>query len=334
MKVNSKPYSADNNIISKDISIFVFTYKRPELLNRTLKSLVEQTSLGFEIIVFDNSKEKEGENPANSIQAKYIKTYGSTNWDMAKQFMNRKYTIILHDDDLLHSQYIEVCLQALNKFEGLALISPCQTNCPVSYYPDFSKKNLRKTGVFCTNKAEYAALSRIYCYIWSGSLVKSSIYKNALLNPLYGKIADLPMLFELLSEDNFALILTDRNSVYYGIHEGQDSNTKENNLSRKQFEAYLEYMCKIMRAGNNLFARSLFLLSLPKMFYVINKNFVKEPIEISDIDFLLHKFNWNILEKIYIKRYKNILCVIIGVFIRVWALLYIRFYLYKLKVNF
>ena len=333
MAAMERVFSSDN-ISAGDISVFVFTYKRPELLKRTLKSLIEQTSSGFEIIVFDNSQEKEAAPVCCAVQVKCVNTCFLNNWEISKRFMKKKYTLILHDDDVLHSRYMEICLKALNKFKGLAVISPCKSDCPVDSYPDLGKSRLKSTGILCSSKTLYAALSRVYCYLWSGSMVKSDIYRKAFLNPSFGKIADMPMLFELLKQKNSALILTDRKAVYYGIHEGQYSNNKENGLSRLQSKEYIKYMYSTMACGGNSFARAIFLLSVPKMFYVINLKFLKEEFSVEDIDLFLRQFRWSLMEKLYISRYKSKLCAFVGIFIRGVFLVYIKLYLSKLRVNF
>lgn len=102
--------------------IRVPTYRRPALLGRALRSLLEQTHRSWRAIVFDDSPHREGERVVNEIGDDRIsyrpnpRNLGcAANLDQAFQtraYLSADYACILEDDNYLMSEFLEQNLRA------------------------------------------------------------------------------------------------------------------------------------------------------------------------------------------------------------------------------
>ncbi len=101
--------------------IAIPTYHRPDLLEEALRSAVKQKTKNFEIIVVDNESAINQE--TDELMKRYAKKYPFIsyyrnnanlgmvgNWNRCIELSNRKWTVMLHDDDLLEEDYLETVL--------------------------------------------------------------------------------------------------------------------------------------------------------------------------------------------------------------------------------
>lgn len=99
------------------ITIAIPTYKRPSLLKETLESAINQSyNKDYVIIVVDNNPERNDEtemmmkqyhNKTNIIYYKNNKNLGMTgNWNRMIQLANSEWIVMLHDDDLLSTDFL------------------------------------------------------------------------------------------------------------------------------------------------------------------------------------------------------------------------------------
>jgi len=108
------------------ITIFIPTYRRPDTLQRALQSALDQkTDEPYDILVVDNDPEKQTETECYMQQmcSKYtnicyfrnrenIGMFG--NWNRGFELVRTKYISVLHDDDVLLTNYIN---EVLNVFQ-------------------------------------------------------------------------------------------------------------------------------------------------------------------------------------------------------------------------
>lgn len=104
------------------VSICTPTYNRPDLLERTLRSCLAQTSQDFEIIVTDNSTNDLSEKVIQRLDDPRIRYFkneknlgpcGNTNH--ATSLVRGKYIKFLMDDDLIKPRCLEKMVEALEK---------------------------------------------------------------------------------------------------------------------------------------------------------------------------------------------------------------------------
>lgn len=216
-----------------DIRLFIMTANRPAFCKQALESLLA-SSKGepLDIWVLDNSgndETKEMLRPYPGIH--YVKTDVNTSFANLKkmqELMQTPYALTLHDDDLLHPDYLELALQVLNKYPDVSLVGSKQSHFFTAQPPQeyCSRSKLSTAHWLLEDQADFAlsfwdkpSLS------WSGSIIKSELYKKVLpdvLRQRYGKIFDWPLLVEAMQTGK-AVSFCDKNCFFYRIHAQQDT---------------------------------------------------------------------------------------------------------------
>lgn len=130
--VKSIPIFLNHKIDIPLITILIPTYKRADLLKETLESAINQkTSISYEIIVGDNNPCDDEtsllmsgyQNNANISYYKHSQNIGmSGNWNRLFQLSRSKWSVLLHDDDILSPYYIETIFKYLD--DETLLIKP------------------------------------------------------------------------------------------------------------------------------------------------------------------------------------------------------------------
>ena len=121
----------DKSELTCDLSITIPTYKRAETLRETLESVFGQEgNYTYQVIVVDNNPERDDETErmiAHYSMRKDLLYYKNTenlgmagNWNRCIELANTKWAIILHDDDLITTDYIKnivLCLK--DEYDGV-----------------------------------------------------------------------------------------------------------------------------------------------------------------------------------------------------------------------
>ena len=102
-------------------SVIIPTRNRPETLEYSLKTVLNQTYTNFELIVSDNSNNDSTEELLNKVEDKRIKYYRtngqlsmSENWEFALGFVKGRYVIYIGDDDGLLINALEKAFEYIN----------------------------------------------------------------------------------------------------------------------------------------------------------------------------------------------------------------------------
>lgn len=117
-----------------DVSIMIPTYKRPELLEKAVRSAISQkTNYSVEIVIVDNDPETVANyiegflariNDSRVCYAKNAENIGMFgNWNRCIELSDSEWLIILNDDDELKENYIEEMMRAATS------ISDCKALC-------------------------------------------------------------------------------------------------------------------------------------------------------------------------------------------------------------
>lgn len=236
----------------EDIEIFILTCNRAKMLDETLSSIAKQTVQGFGVKVFDNGSTDN----TLEVIGKYGYEYHQNetnlgqlaNFDIAKNSASKKWVMFFHDDDLLNSQYIEKALYYINEYDDIDLVTG---GCIATYNPDYSKFSPIEKICLCKNKAEFA----LYLFMglnnhFGSTLYKTEIYKQIpFKQDIYGKIADRPLMLDSIK--NGKILVLDKNSVQYRLHEGQDTNAGTTGPFIEEFLNLIEMYHSIIKMSSS-----------------------------------------------------------------------------------
>lgn len=108
-----------------DIDVYVITHNRERFIGQTLDSLINQTVKVAHLTVLDNESTDNTDKIVKKYQkygVKYLKTYGHYgNFFKAQELTvknDTKFVMTFHDDDLLHPQFFEKVLLAINNYKN------------------------------------------------------------------------------------------------------------------------------------------------------------------------------------------------------------------------
>jgi glycosyltransferase involved in cell wall biosynthesis len=111
-----------------DIDVFILSYNRSNYLKMMIESLLAQTVGEFEITILDNGSTDNTKEVINSFNNENINFIGSEqnngalwNFKRAQNLSTKKYTIMFHDDDLIHPKFLEYVIKALNEFDNVSI---------------------------------------------------------------------------------------------------------------------------------------------------------------------------------------------------------------------
>ncbi len=245
---------------NKDIRCFVPTCNRPNLLQTTLKTLLWQEGGPWDIWVLDNSTNDETKNliEKNFPQVHYIDNRSDrkpmANLRKLREMVITPYSLTLHDDDLLAPNYLKNALKILNTYPNINGIFAKLKLFHKNRFP-FTVRYRRGTKHWLINSKEDFALSfwDLPSCTWTGSIIKSNLYKNMPAEELYkvfGRIHDWPMLIETVGYGNNC-IFTD-SYVYYRIHGTSDTRDNNTGISLNQLKNWVNYYKKFAEQNQNL----------------------------------------------------------------------------------
>jgi len=253
------------NYKPEDLEILVITYNRAKMLDETLESIKNQTLQGFRVLVVDNCSsdktmqvvEKYGfdffKSPENIGQVK--------NFDKAIELAERKWTMIFHDDDLIHPEYLEKTLKIINTYPDLSMVSGLYNTKEKLENQNWTKLN-NKTLLLKTagDLAQFIIAGKPFSF--SGCLCRTDLLKKiSISNDLYltyGKIFDKPFMFDMAKNGAVCVIL-DKSCVRYRVHEGQDTGNPETGPFAEQIISMHRYFYELLHKNSLIYKISFFL---------------------------------------------------------------------------
>ena len=216
------------------IQIYILSRDRPIFLEEMIDSLLNQNQavIQFEIIVSDNSVGDDVENMIakrfSMKDFKYIKRRPSLSsrkhFQLIVSELKEKYAILLHDDDILHPDYIKEISCSL-KDKGVVAIG-----CNAFIFSDDIQKIKLKMHKSVKSKRFNNEKDFLERYLpggggiapFPGYLYQTEYLKKVFLKvPIKGKHSDVAILSSLL---NYGSILwLESPLMYYRRHESNDS---------------------------------------------------------------------------------------------------------------
>ena len=311
---------------SKDIRCFIPTYNRPKLLLQTLKTLLWQECGPLEIFILDNSTDDETKHLiekqcrdiyCNKSSLHYVDNRADkkpmANFRKLCELAVTPYSLILHDDDLLAPSYIKNALKVLNTYQNIeGISSKFKIFNSLSFPDELNKTPLTTKHWLLQNKADFALSfwDKPACS-WTGSILKSDIYKVELLKGLhsnFGKIFDIPLVIETIKCGK-GCIFTD-NYIYYRVHSGSDTQDDNTAITSQQLVNWLNYYKQFAATNPKLQKIYNSYVHIKTLVAKINLS-KQEQKKLTDIDeFLIQNnllfspqsFRWKIRTKWYFKQ--------------------------------
>lgn len=231
-----------DSIDSSELQVFLPTYHRPDLLRKTIRSVLDQTIRVERICVLDNggfpvTREMLAEFDGHGIEYRDTREFGKWgNLLAAQKFLDREYVLLLHDDDLIHPEYLDVALRVLSSDSDINLLTAQAQPWDISEEP-CELPPLTTTGHLFSPR-EYAT----YVYNAGHPSYSLAIYRRDAFKGIevlknfdsYGKWGDVPLMLESIQSGR-AAVLTDA-CGWMGIHAGQDTNDQS---TRPCYQAWI-----------------------------------------------------------------------------------------------
>lgn len=240
-----------------NIDIFILTYNRADLIYDTLISVCNQSAKGFDIYIVDNASTDNTKEVVEQIKQKYperniILTSAEKNegffcnFNRAVKLANKKWAILFHDDDLMHTEYIKNAMDILADSKD-AVMAGCEYT-PLEHPDNENWENLSKDYFSASQKDFAALLFSHYSYCFPSAIYRTDILKKVSFNLEYGKITDRPFLMEVNTYGKH--ILFKAPYIRYRVHNGQDTLNHETDVTKEEWTLLLECYKKIL--GENL----------------------------------------------------------------------------------
>lgn len=259
--------------MSKTLTIALTTYNRPNFLQESIKSILNQTFKDFDLVILDNGSTNETTAVIHSFNDTRISCVRNQTNDLefvnnAFSYTKNDFLMIFHDDDIMEPTMLEEMIKIIKGDKEINTIS-----CSINLI-DSSSKNLNKVRPRIIKDKVWGKKSFIKQYLFSGDIIPcpSTIFKSSLIKKhdlkydwKVGPAVDLFLFFQINLMKG-KMILLKKPLLNYRIHSNQGSEKKrveleievrqhifklllENklyNLSRKYLKASLGIILNIL----------------------------------------------------------------------------------------
>lgn len=258
------------------IKVFIITYNRVHYLKQTIESILNQTYKNFELVVLDNCSTDNTEEYVKSIKdyrIQYIKhpvnLGGIGNISYAFSHCSEKYFAIIHDDDILHSNFLMEEIKCLEKNNLYSVVTCLANNI------DGDGKIIKKIKNETEKKTLFSGTDFFETYMYDNKSLTfpSAIYRtefiksnNINIKACVGPCADV-VIFMDIEKNGGMLCELNKSLIDYRIYSNQDSSI---NLEKMliQLMGYLtkdEYY-HILLMNNKIYCERYFKWFLRRLF--------------------------------------------------------------------
>jgi glycosyltransferase involved in cell wall biosynthesis len=224
------------------VSICIPTYNRYNLLLQCLESIKSQTYKNYEVIISNNnSSDKTNEIVTCADYTIYhhgISLNWYNNWNFCKNKASGDITVICHDDDIYHKDYLSEIVNCFEKHNDVTLIHTS------SFHFDnhISTSIIRKQRVdpYIMNSSDYLIeCSNKWCNINCPTVaVRTYIYKKIDFDNKYLS-ADYFMWFRVLRRGG-SICYINKPLVYYRQHDSVKTNIDNFKAIKEYKEMYIK----------------------------------------------------------------------------------------------
>ena len=265
---------------SDDIEVMILTVNRLKYFKIALDSILNQTEK-VKVTIVDNAGSDGTEEYIKSLmetnpKLNYFRQKelvpARENFKTAANLAGAKYVMFFHDDDILHPQYIEYALKALNKYGDLDVICSLMETFKGDDEPEI--KNIEKAKyIYFKDKSDFVAHTyRTFCADGSSIIFPNVIYKtenvktSVFEHDKYGKILDKPFVINSIKDGGCVQLR--ENFLFYRVHEAQDTKNSNNGPYENEINNHNKFFKEFM--DKNFETRVYFNALSPKWLFVLN----------------------------------------------------------------
>lgn len=235
------------------VQIFIPTYNRPNLILKSLNSVLRQSFLDYKITISDNSTNDLTKKIFESFKndkvyyKKREQTFsGIEHLNIILNEIDSEYFIIFHDDDIMHPNMLQNLYNFLTQNDSLVAVG---CNAKVDNYQKIRKV---KFGNFKKNIIVDSPMKLLNGYINTNIYVPfpSYMYKKIISEKLRievekgGKYSDLAFLVDVLKFGKIAFL--SKPLMTYYIHKDQDT-TKHDFIKKAELIKHLQLELKLKK---------------------------------------------------------------------------------------
>jgi putative glycosyltransferase O-antigen related protein len=212
----------------KDLTVFILTHNRKELLLETIQSILHQTCHDFKLVISDNSTDNKTfdllveKKLLDKLEyRKRDKEYSPfDHFNLCLSEVKTKYFILFHDDDIMMPNMIQTLYDVINESAYMAV----GCNCFFIHANKITNKKMMKecVNVVLTNNTD------LFNQYYKCSIVPypSYIYNKNMIGEMYfvenaGKYSDVVTLSNWLEKGKMYWI--SKPLFYYRLHSSQSS---------------------------------------------------------------------------------------------------------------
>jgi glycosyltransferase involved in cell wall biosynthesis len=233
-----------------DIEILVLTYNRAPLIGATLESLLAQVQPASRICVLDNGSTDDTEQVVRTFAARGVELVSRKSndpracWPELQAMARGPWTMLFHDDDLLHPNYLRDVSAALaHEPHATVAVSAMRVHQDPEHA---SWKQVRGNRYRTLTGRQLAA--RLYGGFpmpFCSAVYRTDILKQGSFQvETYGKIGDRPFVIEAARAGRAVVMLDPY--VKYRIHARQDSTDQSTGPFLPEVLALQRYYRKVL----------------------------------------------------------------------------------------
>ena len=288
-----------------DLTIYVLTRNRSDLLIETLNSIINQTYKKFYLIVSDNSINDTTKSVLDIYpykdSLKYIKRDGTLtgieHLNLILSEVNTKYLMMFHDDDIMLPDMIEKLYTCLSVHSSLVAVA-CNAYVLKGYVFTFNKI-VRTKDVLYNNvdKMVGSYLRRKNTPLFPSYMYNMDLLKEEKIVCNRGqKYADAAFVCSLLLKGKIFFI--SQPLFYYRIHSQQDSHF----FKSKGYSQLCHYLIDI--SSFSKYDKNVISFRLYNIYwnYVTNKDKLSNSMFFRLLKFFLLKHNYVLLSKLLVQK--------------------------------
>jgi len=239
---------SENNPI--EIEILVLTYNRAPLIGATLDSLLAQIKPASRICVLNNGSTDDTEQVVQTFASRGVELVCRNSndpiaaWSELKAMARGPWTMVFHDDDLLHPNYLRDVSAALAHAPHVTVVVSAMR----------AYREPERVGWWKVRGGRYRIMTgrQLAAHLYGGfpMPVCSVIYRTEVLKwgniqpEAYGKIGDRPFVIEAVRAGSAVVMLDPY--VNYRVHTGQVSQDQSSGPFLPEVFALQRYYRKIL----------------------------------------------------------------------------------------
>lgn len=244
-----------------ELQVFISSYNRPDLITKSIDSIISQSGVNFEVIISDNStndKTEEIINKKYKNTIKYIRRIPSvdviSHLNLILQDVQAKNFMIFHDDDIMLPGMLRSLITELNKDDDTVAVG-CNANTiyhngKINHW--FLKDKINNQIIYNGKEMAIRYLSPNLIVPFPSYMYNSSVAKSINFDVSKGgKYCDVSFLVDIANRGKIVMIAEPLMNYY--VHAGQDS-FKNDFLAKIKLIQYFVKILKMSRRDSKLFS--------------------------------------------------------------------------------